>query len=1086
VNKLFSNFSKRNFILLLVAVASIETLTFSLLSTQKASAALNESQLRNKAAYILKLEAMTRCVQEQLNTDGIKRGSGPFNEQVVSVGTIEVRVGHLVQQDDGKWNCVDGASRDDAWFKLLLRNGSPDQTYGGWNKEPYAYTNPLAYNVRDIDGDGTLVGNSDLYFINRSNKANPDSNEQNKALTGATGGPAKGKVIDQINATKKWQEKNLSPDEKKAMAYLNLSEAFFKGCGAKKVTNPYSVNSDTATIGGTTYTVNDDNALISVGYGEYGTTDGTGDLSCRNIGNKMGTLFETYSKVTGNKDQLPPSTAQSGTGTADAGEDQSCEGRAGVIGWFGCPIIETLGTATNWIDKQIQNLMVIQPGLYKENPGLYSAWTGFRNIALSLLVAAMLVIVISTALDLGFLDAYTVKKAFPRLIVSIVFILLSWWICTFLIDFTNTLGQGILGIMEAPFNLNESDNLGDLFVVGGSDSAAQTAILGTAVFAAAFVPGTIGIIGTWIGAALLVMGIAFLTLIARQVFIVVLILFAPIAILAWIFPGSTKGWKFWWETFTKLLLMYPMVMALIAAGRIFAFASGEAFDGLYETIIKLTAYVIPYAFIPFTFKAAGGLFGNLAGMVNDRSRGGFDRLRKRRQQGFARIGRNAKTGDMFRGATGGGINAMGRLNRGVARAATGPQGRFGFGERGSKARALNMATFGAEAAKDPRMAQFLVSDGDAATVMALSGGTAAGGRQAVQDLVDGQMQSWMRDNPAASDRQIRDQRRSTEERYERAYQSAAAMGFNNANATAALSNMGANKGYGLATGDISSLSRGVQRMGGGDSVQEALMGAAQYSLRGAGRLDTGGTLGDRSRETTNAAPDQRRALMDSIEKTGFNSEVALSPHATKQVQRTAIDDAARMSAGTLTPDEARQTAVMVSEAVTGLQYGATGEARDNIVDMIDQLGLGGVTVDSDPDVIQEAIANRFGFSTFGSPGYTPINFGNRKRTADRTSLPPGTSTGGTAAGTTSDRRMKKDIIYVGLTHSGIKLYRFRYLWSEVEYVGVMAQDVIHTHPEAVVTDKWGYYRVDYTKLGLEFKTYDDWKKESSAIMHLIK
>jgi hypothetical protein len=224
--------------------------------------------------------------------------------------------------------------------------------------------------------------------------------------------------------------------------------------------------------------------------------------------------------------------------------------------------------------------------------------------------------------------------------------------------------------------------------------------------------------------------------------------------------------------------------------------------------------------------------------------------------------------------------------------------------------------------------------------------------------------------------------------------------------------------------------------------------------------------------------------MDSIEKTGFSSEVALSPHATKQVQRTAVDDAARFDAGTLSPEEATQTAVMVSEAVTGLQYGATGEARDNIVDMVNGLGLVNpmdgrpITINDDPELIQEAIANRFGHSTgngrWGNR-YQTINFGNQKRTG-----------GPTTTSTTSDKRLKKDIIYVGSTHSGIRLYRFRYLWSEIEYVGVMAQELIHTHPDAVMKDAWGYYKVDYAKLDLTFMTYDEWRKEPMTIKELKK
>jgi hypothetical protein len=56
---------------------------------------------------------------------------------------------------------------------------------------------------------------------------------------------------------------------------------------------------------------------------------------------------------------------------------------------------------------------------------------------------------------------------------------------------------------------------------------------------------------------------------------------------------------------------------------------------------------------------------------------------------------------------------------------------------------------------------------------------------------------------------------------------------------------------------------------------------------------------------------------------------------------------------------------------------------------------------------------------------------------------------------------------VGHRADGLGLYRFKYLWSDNEYVGVMAQEVALRHPEAVARDALsGYLSVDYGRLGL--------------------
>ena len=74
----------------------------------------------------------------------------------------------------------------------------------------------------------------------------------------------------------------------------------------------------------------------------------------------------------------------------------------------------------------------------------------------------------------------------------------------------------------------------------------------------------------------------------------------------------------------------------------------------------------------------------------------------------------------------------------------------------------------------------------------------------------------------------------------------------------------------------------------------------------------------------------------------------------------------------------------------------------------------------------------------------------------------------------SDIRLKRDIAQVGEVGNGIGLYRYRYLWSDTIYVGVMAQEVAEVIPEAVQRGADGYMRVDYARLGLRMQTWDQW------------
>jgi len=74
----------------------------------------------------------------------------------------------------------------------------------------------------------------------------------------------------------------------------------------------------------------------------------------------------------------------------------------------------------------------------------------------------------------------------------------------------------------------------------------------------------------------------------------------------------------------------------------------------------------------------------------------------------------------------------------------------------------------------------------------------------------------------------------------------------------------------------------------------------------------------------------------------------------------------------------------------------------------------------------------------------------------------------------SDIRLKRDIVELGRLASGLHLYRYRYHWSDTQYVGVMAQEVSAMMPEAVTRGPDGYLRVDYGRLGRELLTWDEW------------
>jgi Chaperone of endosialidase len=74
----------------------------------------------------------------------------------------------------------------------------------------------------------------------------------------------------------------------------------------------------------------------------------------------------------------------------------------------------------------------------------------------------------------------------------------------------------------------------------------------------------------------------------------------------------------------------------------------------------------------------------------------------------------------------------------------------------------------------------------------------------------------------------------------------------------------------------------------------------------------------------------------------------------------------------------------------------------------------------------------------------------------------------------SDLRLKEDVFPLERLGNGLALYRFRYKWSNQQYVGVIAQEVAETHPDAIVSGPDGYLRVDYERLRLQMMTWNEW------------
>ncbi len=350
------------------------------------------------------------------------------------------------------------------------------------------------------------------------------------------------------------------------------------------------------------------------------------------------------------------STPEASVPVADTGESggggiaqESCESK-GSLSWLICPLIEAASEGIQLLDNEIRQAMNVGRDYY-ESEAIRDTWARFRNIASVLLIPILLVMVISTALGFQFVDAYTVKRAMPRLLAAVIFMSLSYDISRIMIEITNNIGAATGGLVAAPFGGESALALERIFSPVEGALVSYGAIGGSlAIGAVGF--ASIGIVASYLGVAFLALIVIFVLLNVRELIIVFLMVLAPLAILSWIFPGNDKAWKLWWNTFTKLLLIYPLVIGMLMLGRgMAAVVAGLEGDSatVFTTLMKLVFYIGPFFFIIAIFKYAGGVFANLAGMANNTSKGVFDRQKKYRADKRQQLRKDLYAGNRFKG-----------------------------------------------------------------------------------------------------------------------------------------------------------------------------------------------------------------------------------------------------------------------------------------------------------------------------------------------------------------------------------------------------------------------------------------------------
>ncbi|CAN5427466.1 hypothetical protein BH09PAT4_BH09PAT4_03320 [soil metagenome] len=331
-------------------------------------------------------------------------------------------------------------------------------------------------------------------------------------------------------------------------------------------------------------------------------------------------------------------TIEATCGATDDGFFKGLVFWANPLNWLICPLITGMSTLTRVLDSQIVGMLCINEQdvfgatsstcggasstAATTSAGYKSAWNVFRIISLGLLAIAALIMVLSQTSGFEIVDAYTIRKTLPRILIAGIGITLSWALLQWFVGLTNDLGVGVRGLIYSPFQSAVGD--GHVVLAGGGGAIGKLLANAYLISLGAF--GFLTLLAT--GALAVI--IAFAVLTVRNMLIVILLISAPIAIAAYVLPNTQNIWKTWWSFFSKALMVFPIITAFIAIGHVFAALSVKQ-GGLFNSLIGFAAYFAPYFLLPATFRFAGGALATIGGFANDRGRGAFDGLKNKRK-----------------------------------------------------------------------------------------------------------------------------------------------------------------------------------------------------------------------------------------------------------------------------------------------------------------------------------------------------------------------------------------------------------------------------------------------------------------------
>ena len=336
--------------------------------------------------------------------------------------------------------------------------------------------------------------------------------------------------------------------------------------------------------------------------------------TCYSLYDKMNKTFPAYvnainASVEETGDKAQDQNADSGDGSEGDDEKDKCNAGFFGFGFLLCPGQNLLNLIIDFLYGIIENILDWRL-LETNGSQIKSYWEKFLSIANVILVIAFLVIIYSTATSDG-LSNYDVKKMLPRIVILAIVINISFYVCAAIVDLCNIAGRGVMALLISTSPGGEGLGLGEK--IGTVVSNVATGVAGgiTGVVAGVILFVSIG------PPAVLALIVIILALIFRGVALTMMVIISPIAIALYLFPSAAMNkWHVKWrDAFIKMLLVYPMFMAVWGGSKLISSVTASTQNPIIGFITSLICTIAPAVAIIPLFKMSGDVMGKATAAI---------------------------------------------------------------------------------------------------------------------------------------------------------------------------------------------------------------------------------------------------------------------------------------------------------------------------------------------------------------------------------------------------------------------------------------------------------------------------------------